>query len=55
MGRGMMRMRGFCLRHEEAACCTQRKCRVEQDHPNCNDAQTNASFHAFKNMPHQGD
>lgn len=33
MRRVMMRMCGFCLRHEDTACCTQRKCRVEQDHP----------------------
>lgn len=44
MGRGMMSMRGFCLRHKDAACCTQRKCRVEQDHPNCNDGKPALHF-----------
>ncbi len=44
MGRVMMRMCGFRRRHEEAACCAQRKCRVEQDHPNCNDGKPALHF-----------
>lgn len=55
MRRRMMRMaRLFCLQNE-TACRAYRKSGVEQDHPDNEGGRTNASFHSFKHMSHQGD